>query len=151
MSYREFMKRNTGKSVDEFDYLHFVMRERKLTANFFQAFVQVNSPKFEIIEDKLFRVSRLVEESRDDLAAQGASKDEVQYWSNLVDLTGVFEGWEASLIAEIAEVIATNWNHRICSNSSLSAGRAIVIFDTSCDEVYLTISDDGQVFTKKQP
>lgn len=138
-SLKEFFSANSSKQVSEIDYLHAISYLQKIPADFIVCFAKFFWPNFEIKDEQIY-ISELFDINRYEiLLKEKNSLKEIQFWMNLVEITGLFNNLTSEQALEFGEYLIANWNLKLISEFKVQPGLAQVIYDEETHEVFVTI------------
>jgi len=138
-NFKSFVLANNGRSISCFDYLHAVYKSHRLTADFIFCFAKLFWPDFKVIDGLIF-ISELFDEGRyRDLLNENRNSTEVQFWMNLLEITGLFDELTPDEAISFAEIISASWNSKLKYEFGTISVPARVIHDDDTGEVFVTI------------
>ena len=138
-SFERFEMANAPKRVTGADYVHSIYKALNLPADFVLWFSRLLWPSLLIVDGNVF-VADLFETQRYEVLRQeGHSASSAQFWSNLLEITGVFDDIAEPLALEFAQNVAAAWNCKIAMECADGAGRARVVHDKTTDEIFVSI------------
>ena len=106
--YDSFKLINTGKDVSGIDYLHAVYKSYGLDADFVLYIANLFWPKFKAIDNIIF-IEELFDTMRyHDFITDELNAKEIQYWINLLEITGLFDDLSTNQAKVVADAIAGN-------------------------------------------
>lgn len=138
-SFKDFLKSNDNKDLNYLDYLQAVFKVGDLPTDIIFSFFDMMSPTFTVIDDHLFIKEFFVQDEYNEYLSQGKNKDEIQFWLNLVEITGVFESIDLSEAMNLARSLKKMWNCKIQSEELSMYGNARIIEDIDNSEIFITI------------
>lgn len=138
----EAFKAMTSKTnVDSTDYLHAIFQSMNLPIDILICFSKFFYPSFSIIDNRVFLSESLNLDNYNKAIKTGSSHAEVQFWSNLTEITGIFETIKLDDAEKVALIIVNTWNQKINNEYSNVKSRARVIIEKDLDEVFVTIDE----------
>lgn len=141
-NYTEFLGFN--ENVNELDYLHAVWKCVPLPSDFLIKFAQFVWPEFMLVDGKIFLTSTYNDEVYRRALSNEAEVALAQFWTNLLEITGVFNDLELDKANYLAHIVADGWNRKIKAEFPALRDKARVISDAETEEVFVTI-DSGDV------
>jgi hypothetical protein len=137
--FASFRAANKERNVSGLDYLHAVYKSQDLPADFALCFSKLFKPDFKILGGMAF-VAELFDDARyQELLGNGQRPDQAQYWSNLLEITGLFDNLTVDQAYPLAERIAESWNLTLTNQFGVEQALARVIVDEDSEEVFVTI------------
>lgn len=137
--FKSFVSANAERHVSSLDYLHTVYKAHELSVDFILYFTKLFWPDFKVV-DGLVYLSDLFESKRyQNLLADGKKSIEAQFWLNLIEITGLFDGLSTDDAIFIAESLAASWNSKMTSEFGTLLTPARAIHDGGTGEVFVTI------------
>ena len=119
--------------------MHTIYKAHGLAVDFILYFAKLFWPDFKVL-DGLVYLSELFEPERyRNLLGEGRNSTEVQYWMNLLEVTGLFDELSTGDAMFIAEALATNWNSKMAAEFGSVMTLARAIRDDETGEVFVTI------------
>lgn len=137
----EFIALNRETEANELDYLRIIFDVSNLHPDFIVSVARLFHPEFKIIEDCAFSVIAFSQNKFNRLLKEGNSIEDIQYWANLIEVTGLFPSLDDEQAIEIANAIVDCWNHRL-SRHKPTVGLAKVIVDSELSEIFVSISKE---------
>lgn len=138
-SYARFLQVNSGRNVSGLDYVRSVYKSIDVPNDFLIWFSRVFLPDFEVHDNRAF-VRFLYDEERYLDYCHSSGGESAQYWSNLLEVTGVFDEVSTEDALELANRVVFCWNSKLDSEFSKDVGRARVVCDEISKEVFVTIA-----------
>jgi hypothetical protein len=140
-NYSAFVSANAGQRVSGIDYIRAIYKTHQISDDFFVWMSRLIWPEIKVIDGHVF-VSQLFDSDRfQSLRDSGKSMESIQYWMNLLEITGLFSEMSIQQAHEIAETIASAWNARIHASIGASHPIARVVTDSNGAEIFVTIGD----------
>ncbi|WJN58224.1 hypothetical protein [Pseudomonas sp. SO81] len=137
--FASFRAANKDRNVSGIDYLHAIYTSQDLPADFVLWFSKLFKPDFKLLGGMAF-VAELFDEARyQGLLGNGQRPDQAQYWSNLLEITGLFDNLTVDQAYPLAERIAESWNLTLTNQFGVEQALARVIVDDDSEEVFVTI------------
>lgn len=137
--FASFVSANSDHYVSGFDYLQIVYKANSLHADFIYWFAKLFWPDFKTIDGKVFLQELFDQEYYKELTEEKGNNIDIQYWMNLIEITGLFDDLPVERAIEMSESIAKCWNSKLSMDGIVSC-RAIAIFDEETEEVYVTLN-----------
>jgi len=137
--FKSFVAANVGRHVSGFDYLHTEYKALGLATDFILYFVKLCWPDFKVVDGLVYLSEMFDPERYKTFLSEGRSSTEVQFWMNLLEITGLFDELSIDDAMLIAEALAESWNSKMSAefDSVLTPARAIR--DKETGEVFVTI------------
>ena len=134
------MREINGNSYSLYDHAFYVIGGLELSLDSIRAVSALLAPDFSIFDDTVLNVSAGAVDKFKELRTSGKSKDEAQYWANMLPigdlLTYVHDKEEKSAIAVFIE---ENWS-RLLQRFVNSCAVTRIIDGDDADEIYITVS-----------
>ena len=140
-SFDEFVKVNAPKHDTGIDYIRSIYKALDVPADFVLWFARLFWPRTLVVDGKAFVVDLFDKERYESFRQSGHSLSSAQFWTNLLEVTGLFDDLPESKALEVAESLAASWNSKIESECPEAAGRARVIHDGTTGEVFVAIGN----------
>jgi len=137
--FKSFIMANKGKPVFGFDYLHIIYKSLELPTDFISYFSKLFCHDFKVVDGAIFISELFDSEYYQELLKSCQNKTEVQFWMNLLEVTGLFDEMSTDDAMKIAESIASCWNSKINTEFKNVTVSASVICDNDTGEVFVTI------------
>ena len=140
-SFAHFEKANTPKRLNGADYVQSIYKALNIPADFVLWFSRLLWPGLLVVEGNVF-VAELFDVQRyEDLRQSGHSVSSAQFWTNLLEITGLFDDLTELQALELAQSLAAAWNCKIGTDCAEAVGRARVVHDKSTDEIFVSIGE----------
>ena len=137
-SLKSFKKDFKSSNLNIADYLHHFFHEHGLPSDVSISLLRLISPFFILRKEILLLRDFYNKREFLDLCAKNRPHDEVIYWSNMIDLTDVFNCEHVYVIKEIADGLVVIWNKKLNELGYQNIAEAICYLDS--DEcVYITL------------
>lgn len=137
--FKSFVSANSGKKVSRIDYLSAVCKATQMPSDFAIALSKLYSPDFKVVKGEVF-ISDLFDEVRyEEMTSEGYASESIQYWLNLLEITGLFESLSSEEAFLIACAIVRSWNAKLLEEYAGSSKLANAIFDQETGEVFVTL------------
>lgn len=134
-----FQEANSTRKVGQLDYVGYIYKSRALPGDFLIAMSTLFKPKFCERDGHLF-VSDLFDEERlSDFLRKGLTVTVAQYWMNLLEISGLFDGLTTEQATKLANDIKDCWNLEIERHFANLSGRASVVYEEELREVFVSI------------
>lgn len=138
-NFKSFVSANAGKHVSSADYLRAIHVANDLPADFIVCFSRLFWPEFKILNGAVY-LSELFESERyETLASDETSPTEIQFWMNLIEITGLFDELPLDDAIFIAEALSSSWNSKMALELESVPTPARAIIDNESGEVFVTI------------
>ncbi|WP_140182414.1 hypothetical protein [Providencia stuartii] len=139
-TYQSYVKINEDKNVTWFDYIYMIYHFEDIPDDLILSIINITSPKFIKIDGALFLDNLFIDTKYQEKLAQNKSKKSIQYWLNMVHITGVFEFMSYDDVLKIGEKLVTAWNNKIKAEyDTYEFGKAHLLCDEDEDEIVITI------------
>lgn len=136
-----FVKSNEGHPLSSLDYLHAVYKASELHEDFIFYIAKMFRPDFKILEGNVY-VSELFDSERyNEMLGEKMGPDDVQFWMNLLEITGLFDNLSVTTAKFFADVLATSWNTKMATDFGHILKPARVICNDGEGEVFITIGE----------
>jgi hypothetical protein len=136
--YDDFVKANGGK-FSALDFIHAVSVKVVLPQDFVLCMGRLFAPQMAMFDDVVVIVDWFDEERYQVYRSNGMNQEQAQAWTNMVELTDIFQGIFFEKAKELAVFIAVLWSERIRQIFPNDPTRASIILDEDLDEVFVTI------------
>lgn len=136
--YDDFVKANGGK-FSALDFIHAVSEKVALPWDFVLCMGHLFAPQMAMFDGVVVIVEWFDEERYQEYRSTGMNPEQAQAWTNMVELTDIFQGISFDKAKELALFIAALWSERISQIFPGEPTRASVISDEDLDEVFVTI------------
>ena len=141
--FSSFSSANMGIAVSGFDYLHAVYKSQDLPADFIFWFAKMFWPEFKTVDGVIF-ISEIFDPARyKELMNDNKYCKNAQFWMNLVEITGIFDGLSSDQAMIIAKILANSWSSKLYSETGDKMMIARAINDEETGEVFVTIGSHG--------
>lgn len=137
--YKSFADANIDKRVSSIDYIHILFQAGPIPVDLADCFADLFWPEFVIVDGRVFVANMYDANHYQQYLNDGLKLDDIQFWSNLLEITGIFDDMTLSNAACFAEKIVKCWNARINQEFPEALGRARVINDIEAGEVFVVI------------
>lgn len=135
----DFLAANPGKKLGASDYLYAVFKVGALPVDVLLSFVQFFWPAFKVVDGRIYLSDSFDSTKYFEYMVDGREQNEVQFWLNLTEITGIFEDIDLENAQEVATIIAQIWNGKIRSELGDIEDYARVILEEDEGEVFVTI------------
>jgi hypothetical protein len=138
-SFENFEKANAPKTVTGIDYLRTIYKAQSLPQDFVAHFSRLFWPSF-VCNDEVIFVADLFDKDRyDGFRLSGHSRSSAQFWTGLLEITGLFDELSIHEASEFAERLVAAWNQKLSTEYGQSMGQFRVIKDEAAGEVFAAI------------
>ena len=140
MDYESWKRANPGFS--QFDYLHAFFRLTKNASDIFNSFFRLLWPEFIIRDGHLFLQDNFAEKKYKDLINKGYPRKDVEYWMNLLNLSGMVlqnDSIKESWTKEVGNQLVAIWNAKILLEFPDRKVVVSCIFDEADGEYFLVL------------
>lgn len=134
-----FTAANPPGSVSGLDYVHTVYKAHGLVYDFVFHFAKLFFPDFRVVGGGVFVSELFSDEEYGDLLSKGKAIHEIQFWINLLEITGMFDDIDVDQAAELAKLIVDGWNVKLQREFGDVSVPARVMCDDETGEVFVTI------------
>jgi len=138
--FTSFVSANADRSVSGFDYLHAIYKAQELPSDFIVWVSRLFCPEFKTVDGMVFISEMFDSEKYNELLRDGRSSSEIQFWINLLEITGMFDGISSEQAMIVAESIADSWNFKLYKEFGDAFVQARAILDDT-GEVFVTIGN----------
>lgn len=138
-SYHDFIEANDNVKVSRFDYLRSIYKVAELPTDFLLCFARLFSPEYIIVGGKVIVMELFDPNNFEDLLNKGHSVSSAQFWTNLIEITGLFDELTTSNALELAEIIVNMWNIKLIKEFGTIVDEARVIHDSDSEEIFIVI------------
>lgn len=139
-TYQSFVNMNKERYVTWFDYIYMIYHFEDIPDDLILSVIKITSPDLIKMDDMLFLENLFTNDKYQDKLKQEQSKENIQYWLNMVHLTGVFEFMSYDDVIKIGGKLVTAWNNKIKAEyDTYEFGKAHLLCDEDEEEVLITI------------
>jgi len=138
-NFEEFIVANRPCKVSKFDYLHAVYKSQNLHEDFIVCFCKLMWPDFKSVDGVIFVSELFNEEYYQELRASDKPITEIQFWVNLLEITGIFDEISTEQALLIAKIIVESWNVKLKSEYGIALARWLR--DEETNEVFITLGE----------
>lgn len=138
--FQSFVSANAERDVSSFDYLHTVYKAHELTSDFIFYFAKLFWPDFKTVDGLVFIAELFDKERYHNLLNERQNPAGAQFWINLIEVTGLFDGLSTDQAMSIAKALVSSWNSKLHSEFGNRFTSARVVHDDETGEVFATIS-----------
>ncbi|EKO13994.1 MULTISPECIES: hypothetical protein [Leptospira] len=138
-TFADFLIANQNKKLGQFDYLHAIFTLSELPADLIKSFSQLFWPNYKLVDGFIFLEETFDQVHYEKYFAEKKNMKEIQFWINLIEITGIFPNLIESQAQEIAKTIELMWNTKIQIEFNHSTSKARWLHDPDTNEVFLTI------------
>lgn len=139
-SYCEFTSVNANAS--SIDYAHALAHHAGMEPADLVALCNIAFPPFVESGGGVFLKESFVDKTFDRYKVEGKSEKEIQYWMNLLYLSGVFEGYSADRLQPLADLIAHSWEAKLRAEFPSRIFEVKKLVDSVEDEVAVTFCEE---------
>jgi hypothetical protein len=141
----QFIAANPGKKLYSVDYLHAAFKLLQLPSDVALSFAKFFVPKFTVVDALIFLDEVFDLTKYQSYLSDGRTKEEAQFWLNLLEITGIFnDNLSEEEAVRLASSVVYIWNLKIAHEFSGSTSKARVIHDRAEGEVFVTIGQPQQ-------
>lgn len=140
-SYADFTAANHDKTVSGYDYLCNVSQSQKLPPDYFYWMAKLYRPDFIVIDGIVFVKEIFDAGNYEELILAGESVKNIQFWLNLLEITGMFPMLSMTQAESVAQAVSATWNDKIKLEFGDGMGLSRVILDSATDEVFVVIGE----------
>lgn len=137
--FASFRVDNAHHLVSGFDYIHAIHHTQRLPADFALCMAKLYWPEFIRVDGWIFVKENFDEAYYLSLLESDNSPAKSQFWTNLLEVTGLFENLSMPQSTVVANALAGNWNAKLASEFGPSFAQARAIVDDEGCEVFVTI------------
>ncbi|WP_174968248.1 hypothetical protein [Burkholderia lata] len=137
--FASFLSVNQHGSFSGLDYVHVVYKDRGLVYDFLFHFGKLFLPDFKVVDGAIFVSELFRDEEYKRLLSDGKASHEIQFWINLLEITGMFDDIDTDQAAELAKLIVDGWNAKLQREFGDVSVPARVLCDDELGEVFVTI------------
>lgn len=142
--FSSFVSANPGRRVSGFDYIHSIYKAQSIDGDFLVWIARLFWPEFKIVDGRVF-VATLFEDTRyRTLIENHTTAGSPQFWTNLLEITGIFDELSYVQAKELADVLAHTWNSKLSIEFGEVLSQARVVEDELSGEVFITIDSDDK-------
>lgn len=104
-------------------------------------FAKIIYPEFQILDGKIY-ISELFDlDYYQELLKSGRNISEVQFWLNLLEVTGLFDDLSNNQAMEFAELLVKSWNAKLRSEFPETLDNARIVDNKEIGEIFVTIGN----------
>ncbi|TCW85637.1 hypothetical protein C5O80_10750 [Burkholderia sp. SRS-46] len=137
--FASFVSVNSPASVSGFDYVHTVYKCHALDYDFLFHFGKMFFPDFKVVDGAVFVSELFDDEKYKRMLGGGDVIREIQFWINLLEITGMFDDIDTDQAVELANLIVDGWNAKLQREFGEVSVPARVLCDDELGEVFVTI------------
>ncbi|MCJ8175713.1 hypothetical protein MRS45_06340 [Pseudomonas viridiflava] len=137
--FASFRVDNAHHLVSGFDYIHAIHHTQRLPADFALCMAKLYWPEFIRVDGWIFVKENFDEAYYLSLLESDNSPAKSQFWTNLLEVTGLFENLSMPQSTVVANSLAGSWNAKLASEFGPSFAQARAIVDDEGCEVFVTI------------
>ncbi|VWC56358.1 hypothetical protein BLA18110_00356 [Burkholderia lata] len=142
--FASFVSANQHTNVSGLDYVHVAYKDHGLIYDFLFHFGKLFLPDFKVVGGAIFVSELFSDEEYKRLLSDGKACHEIQFWINLLEITGMFDDIDTDQAAELAKLIVDGWNAKLQREFGDVPVPARVLCDEELGEVFVTIGYLGQ-------
>jgi hypothetical protein len=145
--YKDFVAANNGRFT-ALDFIHAVSSKIDLPYDFVMCIGGLISPDMVLFDGVVVASNWFDEEKYRERRRTGMAPGQAQAWSNLVEITDIFNGISFESAKELAGFLARTWDGVIEYKFPGEVVRSSIIVEEDSCEVFVTIgkfSDEGNV------
>jgi hypothetical protein len=137
--FASFVAVNQRANVSGLDYVHVAYKYHGLIYDFLFHFGKMFLPDFKVVDGAIFVSELFRDEEYKKLLSDGKAPHEIQFWINLLEITGMFDDIDTDQAAELAKLIVDGWNAKLQREFGDVSVPARVLCDDELGEVFVTI------------
>jgi len=141
-NFESFRDANLGRHVSGFDYVHTIYKAQTLSDDFVLWFARLMWPDFKKVDDNIYVVELFDAARYQQLLNNGRSKNQAQFWMNLLEITGLFDELSNESALAFAMKMAESWTAKIRTDFGPHEMGARVINDDETGEIFVVIGSD---------
>lgn len=139
-SMRDFFIANMPRNLNKSDYIHAFFSQHGLPKDVAISLLDLISPDFELQDGVLLLGEFYAKDQYEQHVQNESDKKMIQFWSNILDLTSMFECDEYLVIKDFADGLTFIWNKKIEALGYQDIAVAKAFLDEDDNSVYITIS-----------
>lgn len=139
-SINSFIEANKTKEVNKADYIHAFFSQQGFSKDIVISLFELVSPSFEVINGVILLKNFYSKDEYDRHVQEGSSREVIQFWSNLLDLTSIFECDDYSIVKDFSDKLAYVWNNKIEEIGYQNVAVAKTFLEEDDESVYITIT-----------
>ncbi|MCG8707918.1 hypothetical protein JHU04_001116 [Brenneria sp. 4F2] len=139
-SLSEFVTVNRPLTLNKADYIHAFFSQRGLPIDVTKSLLELVSPIFDEVGEVILLRGYYNQTEYHRHIKDGADRKTIQFWSNMLDLTSMFECKEHHLIKNFADGLVCSWNNMIKSLGYQYIAVAMTFVDEDDSSIYITLS-----------
>ncbi|AOJ41323.1 hypothetical protein WJ23_25525 [Burkholderia lata] len=137
--FASFVSVNRNANFSGLDYVHVVYRDHGLVYDFVFRLGKLFLPDFKVVDGAIYVSELFSDEEYKRLLSDGKASREIQFWINLLEITGVFDDIDTDQAVELAKLIVDGWNSKLQREFGDVSVPARVLCDDETGEVFVTI------------
>lgn len=137
--YQAFVNANLERQVTGFDYLRAIYKTAALPTDFVCWLARLFLPTFVVVEGQIFVSELFDKKAYQRLLQAGQSRSSAQFWTNLLEVTGLFDELSVDEALRFADALSHSWNGKLETEFGANTEKARVIHDQGTDEVFVVI------------
>jgi hypothetical protein len=138
-SYERFQQANASKRVGGIDYVQSLYKSLKIPNDLVLWFFRLAWPDFIVLDNRAFIADLFDKQRYEEFRSSGHSESSAQFWTNLLEITGMFDDMPLPQALEVAQSLSSCWNSKLDKECDISTGRARVVHDEETGEVFVAI------------
>lgn len=154
LDFNQFQQANPHSIGNQLNYINFIYQALALPPDFIMAFQKFCSPDFILVDGLIYYADRFDKAKYNELQQQGKRPEEIQFWMNLILISGLFIHFSANdesfenvqdLPFESAQIFAKNladsWNATITQKFGEQYAIAHYMYDEADQEIFITLGN----------
>lgn len=138
-SINDFFNANKPKELNKADYIHAFFSQQGLPKDIIISLLDLISPVFEVVDEVLLLKDFYGRDEYNRHVQEKSDKKTIQFWSNMLDLTSIFECENYLIAKSFADDLACIWNKKIEALGYQKIAVAKAYLEEDDESVYITI------------
>ncbi|WP_350316244.1 hypothetical protein OHK33_20630 [Pectobacterium aroidearum] len=139
-SINDFYIANKPKELNKADYIHAFFSQQGFPKDIEISLLDLISPIFEFTDGVLLLKEFHEKNEYNRLIQEKAGKETIQFWSNMIDLTDIFECDDYLKVKDLADGLSYVWNKKIEELGYQNIAVAKTYLEEDDESVYITIA-----------
>ncbi|MFP1731189.1 hypothetical protein ACLECX_16705 [Lonsdalea quercina] len=139
-SINAFIEANKTKELNKADYIHAFFSQHGFPKDIIISLFELLSPTFEVVNEVVLLENFYSKDEYNRHLQEGSSRETIQFWSNLLDLTSIFACDDHHMVKDFSDQLAHIWNNKIEAIGYQNFAVAKTFLEEDDDSVYITIS-----------
>lgn len=135
----DFFQANKPKELNKADYIHAFFVQKGLPKDIAISLFEFLSPSFYVVDGVILIKKFYSKDEYSRHVQEGANRETIQFWSNLIDLTSIFNCDDFSMVKNFSDKLSYVWNNEIEKIGYDNIAVAKTFLEEDEESVYITI------------